>query len=103
MIREFVAGVGLLGRGIVLILGTPRLLLLGALPALVAFAVLATGYAFLIAFLGDLAGLVTPFADGWSSGWQTTAHVVAEVALAGAGLVLAALLVTTLALTIGDP
>jgi CysZ protein len=103
MLREFVTGVGLLGRGIALVFRSPRLLLLGALPALLAFVVLATGYTLLLVFLGDEADLVTPFADGWSPGWRTTAHVVAGIALAGAGLVVAALLFTTLALTIGDP
>ncbi|BCJ32566.1 membrane protein [Actinocatenispora thailandica] len=103
MLREFLAGAGLLGRGIVLLFRSPRLLLLGALPALLAFAVLATGYTFLLVFLGDEADLLTPFADGWSPGWRTTAHVAAGIALAGAGLVVAALLFTTLALTIGDP
>ena len=103
VVREFLAGVGLLGRGIALWVRSPKLMLLGALPALLAFALLATGYAFLLGFLGDEVEWVTPFADGWSPGLRTTAHVVAGVALAGAGLVLAVLLFTTLALTIGDP
>lgn len=93
----------LLGRGFGLCLRSPRLLLLGLIPALVAFAVLTTAFVVLCVLIGSVTDAVTPFADGWADGWRVTVRVVAGIAVLGAALLVAVLLYTTLALAIGDP
>ncbi|GAA2504303.1 EI24 domain-containing protein [Winogradskya humida] len=101
--RDFFTGAGLLGRGLGLVLASPRLLGLGLLPALLA-GVLYTGALFaLIAFVGDLAAAVTWFADGWSTVWRDLIRVVAGAALIGLSGLLGVLTFTAVTLLIGDP
>ena len=63
-LREFGLGVGLLGRGLGLIVRRPRLFLLGALPPLVTSVVFVALLALLFSNLHDVVGWLTPFADG---------------------------------------
>ncbi len=101
--RQFLTGVGLFGRGLAWYGRNPRLVLLGLLPALIAFALLVTGFGVLLYFIGDLAALVTWFADGWSAGLRGTLRVLAGIALIGLALLLSIVLYTALTLAIGDP
>lgn len=103
LIRDFVTGVGLLGRGFALWARSPRLMLLGLLPALLAFAVLTTGFVVLCVFVGPVDEAITPFADGWAAGWRDAVRVVVGIALLGAALLVAVLSYTALTMAIGDP
>lgn len=100
---EFARGVGLLGRGWVLCLRTPRLLVLGLVPVAVTAVVFAVGFIILLVFLGDLAAGVTWFAADWSQATRNVARVVAGVAIVGAALVIAAVSFAAVALAIGEP
>src|SRR4051794_15394429 len=71
-------------RGAAAVLRSPRLLRLGALPALVTVLLYVVVLAVLGRFLPDLAALLTPFADGWSRDARSAAHAVAEVAMVAA-------------------
>lgn len=102
-LREFVDGLGLLGRGIGMWARSPGLLLLGALPALISFLVLTAAFVVLCVFVSDLVGWITPFADGWSAGSRDTVRVLIGIALLGAALLVAVLTFTALTLAIGDP
>jgi CysZ protein len=103
LVRGFFTGVRLLGRGIGMYARSPRLLLLGVLPALITSALFLTAFGFLIAYLSELAALVTWFADDWSAGVRGTVRVLAGVALLGVGGLLAVLTFTAVTLLIGDP
>lgn len=103
VLREFLDGIVLLLRGLGMWVRSPRLMALGALPALVSFALLAGAYVALIEWIDDVVGVLTPFADGWDEGWRTTAHVVVGTAVLAGGLLCAVLLFTALTLAIGDP
>ncbi len=63
----------------------PRLLLIGMLPAVLTTVVLLGAMIALIANVGHLAALVTPFANGWPSGGRQFARLAAGVALVGGG------------------
>lgn len=101
--RDFITGVRFFWRGLGILLRSPRLLLLGALPAVLTTALLTGGLVALAFWIDDLATLVTPFADNWAAGWQTTVRVTAGVALFGAALVIGLISFSALTLAIGAP
>ncbi|MFI5493188.1 EI24 domain-containing protein [Actinoplanes sp. NPDC051859] len=102
-VREFLTGAGLLGRGLGLVLRSPRLLGLGLVPAVLTGVLYAAALITVIAFLGDLAAAVTWFADDWSTLWRDLIRVIAGVALLGVGGLLGVLTFTAVTLVIGDP
>ncbi|MFF5234097.1 EI24 domain-containing protein [Dactylosporangium sp. NPDC000521] len=100
---EFAEGARLLGRGFSLYSRSPRLLLLGLIPAGISFLLLGIAWFFLLWFIRDLAATVTWFADDWGSPWRGVTRFGA-----GAGIVIVSALVsvltyTALTLLIGDP
>ncbi len=101
--RDFVLGVRLFGRGLGILLRSPRLLLIGALPAVVTALLLLGGLITLAIWIDDLAALVTPFADRWTDGWRTAVRVVAGVGLFGAALIVGLIGFTALTLAVGGP
>ena len=101
--REFLVGVGLLGRGLALITRRPRLFWLGAIPPAITSVLFLGVLIALFAELERLVGWLTPFADGWSPGAATTVRVLIGVALvAGVSLVMV-ISFTTLTLALGSP
>jgi CysZ protein len=102
-VRQFLAGVGLLGRGLGLCLRSPRLLGLGLIPALISGAVYVGALIALIWFLPDLTASVTWFADDWSTGLRDVVRVIAGIGLLGLGGLLGVLSFTAVTLLIGDP
>ncbi|MEV6600643.1 EI24 domain-containing protein [Actinoplanes sp. NPDC051346] len=102
-VREFLTGAGLLGRGLGLVLKSPRLLGLGLVPAVITGLLYGAALIALVAFIGDLASAVTWFADDWSEFWRDLIRVFAGVALLGVGGLLGVLTFTAVALLIGDP
>jgi CysZ protein len=102
-VRDFVMGVRMFGRGLGILLRSPRLLLLGALPAVLTALLLIGGLVALVFWVDDLSALVTPFADDWAEGWRTAVRVSAGVALTAAALVLGLLSFAALTLAVGAP
>jgi CysZ protein len=94
---------GLLGRGLGLVVRTPRLLGLGLLPALLAGLLYAGALITLIAFLPESSHAVTWFADDWATAWRGLFRVLAGLALLGAAVSLGVLAFTAVTLTVGDP
>jgi CysZ protein len=103
VVRQFVLGAGLLGRGFGLVVRTPRLLAMGLLPALIAGLLYAAALGVLIAFLPELSHTVTWFADGWARAWLDVLRILAGLALLGAGVLVGVLTFTAVTLLIGDP
>lgn len=101
--REFATGAGLLGRGLGLVLGSPRLLLLGLVPALLSGILYIVALVLFIRFLPDLAAQVTWFADDWAGWLRGTTRVLGGIAVTGVGLLLSVLTFTAVTLLIGDP
>lgn len=100
---DAVLGVRLFVRGALTVLRSPRLLLLGAVPALVVSLLYAGALVALAAWLPELAATITPFADGWSEGARTTARVAAGAALAAAGAAVAVVTFVAVTLAVGGP
>jgi CysZ protein len=101
--RQFVLGASLLGRGLSIVLRRPRLLVLGLVPALISGVLYAAALITLIAFLPELTGSVTWFADDWAASWHDGVRIFAGVALLGAAALLGVLTFTAVTLLIGDP
>jgi CysZ protein len=103
VLGEFFAGVGLLGRGIGMYARSPRLLILGLIPAVVSGLLFLTAFVTLIYFVSDLAEAVTWFADDWSEGLRDAAQFIAALGILGLGGLLGILAFTAVTLLIGDP
>jgi CysZ protein len=103
VVRDFFTGVRYFGRGLGLLLARPKLLLIGMLPAVLTTALLLGGMIALVANITDLAGLITPFADHWSAGWQLATRVAAGVALVSVAVFLGLVGFTAVTLIIGGP
>ena len=101
--RDFITGVRYFARGFGLLARRPRLLLLGMLPAVLTTVILVGAMIALIANVGHLAALVTPFANGWPSAGREFARLAAGVALVAAAAVLGIVGFTAVTLTIGGP
>ena len=100
---EIATGVGLLGRGLGLILRRPRLFLLGAIPPVIT-SILFVGVLVLLYLQGDtLVGALTGFADDWAAGWARAVRLLVGVALAGGAILVMVIAFTTLTLTLGAP
>ncbi|GIF06040.1 EI24 domain-containing protein [Actinoplanes siamensis] len=102
-VRQFVTGAGLLGRGLGLILSSPRMLGLGLLPALISGVVYTIALVVLIRYLPDLSEHATWFADDWSGFWRDFVEVLAGAGVLGLALLLGILTFTAVTLLIGDP
>jgi len=102
-VREFLAGVGDLGRGFRFWATSPRLMLLGAVPPLIVGAVWAALLVWFATSLDGLAATVTPFAADWAAPWRTAVRLLTGIALLAGVLVVAALTFTAVVLTVGDP
>jgi CysZ protein len=100
---DFFAGMRLFGRGIGMYARTPRLLVLGLVPAVISAVIMTVAFAVLVYFISDLAALVTWFADDWSRSLRATVRVLAGAAILGLAAVLAVLTYTAITLIIGDP
>lgn len=103
VVGEFFAGVRLLGRGLGMYARSPRLVLLGIIPALISGLLFIAAFATLIYFVTDLAELFTWFADGWSDGARSAVRVLAVIGILGLGGLLGVLTFTAVTLLIGDP
>ncbi len=102
-VGDFFAGIWLLLRGFGMYARSPRLMLIGLVPALIAFVLLAGGFLALVMWDSRIAVWLTPYADGWASGLRETARAIVEIALLGAWLLLSVLLFTAITLVIGQP
>lgn len=96
-------GVRLFGRGLGILLRSPRLLLIGALPAVLTTLLLLGGIVALFYGIDSLAAWATPFADDWADGLRTAVRLAAGVALFAAALVVGLISFTALTIAVGGP
>lgn len=99
----FLTGLRLLGQGFARYGRQPRLLLLGALPAVITCALFGVAWTFLIIYIDEIAAAATWFADDWSQFWRGLIEFGAGAAILVAAALLSALTFTALTLLIGDP
>jgi CysZ protein len=101
--RQFLTGVGMLGRGLALCGRNPGLWLLGIVPALISSLLLVAAFGALIYFIGDISSAVTWFADGWPSWERDGIHLLAGISVIGATGLLIVVTFTSITLAIGEP
>ncbi|MCA1227462.1 EI24 domain-containing protein [Saccharopolyspora sp. 6M] len=101
--KNLIAGARALGTGFGLIVRSPRLLLIGAIPALLSAVLLLGSLGALLYFSSDLVTALTPFADGWTDWLRQAFRVVLGVALVGAAALLGSISFIALTLLIGGP
>ncbi|HIV57652.1 MAG TPA: EI24 domain-containing protein [Candidatus Stackebrandtia faecavium] len=101
--RDFALGLQYFRRGFALWSRQPKLMLLGAIPAVISTLILGALLVVLAFNLPGLTSLVTGFADSWGSQWQTVLQVVAGIIIMALGLWLAVVVFVGLTLLIGDP
>ena len=101
--REFFAGAGFLGRGLKMWSTSPRLMLLGALPAFIVGIAYVAGIVVLLVNLETIAAAISPFASGWDEPWRTGMRIAAGAAVAAAGVLLLAYTFVAVTLLVGDP
>ncbi|MCU1404780.1 MAG: hypothetical protein JWQ43_1083 [Glaciihabitans sp.] len=82
---------------------SPRLMLLGAIPALVVGAVYLVGIVLLALNVDAVATWITPFADGWDEPWRSLTRVAATLALVVLAVLLVAYTYAAVTLLVGDP
>jgi len=96
-------GVGYLGQGFRMWLTSPRLMLLGAIPALIVGLVYVAGIVVLILNIDAIAVAITPFASSWPELWQTLTRVAATLAVLVVSVLFVAYTYTAVTLAVGDP
>src|SRR3712207_1808520 len=79
--RELAGGVGDLLRGFRVWGSSPRLMLLGALPAVIVGIVFVAGLVALVLAMPGIVVALTPFADAWGTVARETLRAIAQVAL----------------------
>jgi CysZ protein len=103
LVRGALTGVGYLRRGFGMWATSPRLMLLGAIPALAVGTLYLVGIILLLANLNPIVVWATPFANGWADPLALSARVAAALVF----LIVAALLTvytfTAVTLVVGDP
>jgi len=102
MVRDFFAGVGLLGRGLATWSTSPRLMLTGAIPALLVALAYTAGLVALAVNSPGIAEWITPFADGWTEPWRTVIRVSAALALVAVAVLVVVFTFTAITLAVGD-
>jgi len=102
-VAGFFTGVGYLGRGFAMYRRHPRLMLLGLVPALIAFVVLVAAFVAMAYFVDDVVDLLTPYMESWPELVRTVARAAAMVAVIVVWVLLSILVYVTLTLLIGQP
>jgi CysZ protein len=102
-VRGFVSGVALLGRGFGMWATSPRLMILGAIPALLVSAFYLAAIVLLLVNLEGISGWLAPFADEWNEPWRTAAHVTVGVAILGIAILVLVYTFVAITLAVGDP
>jgi CysZ protein len=102
-VGDFFVGVSFVFRGLGMYGRSPGLMLLGLLPAVIAFAVLAVGLVALVMWDANLVDALTPYANSWSTDLRDLFRTVVGLMLIAAWLLLSVLVYTALTLIIGEP
>ncbi|MEV4413684.1 EI24 domain-containing protein [Catellatospora sp. NPDC049609] len=102
-VSEFFLGVRLLLRGIRRYVRSPKLLLLGLIPAVLSLLLFIGLFWLLLHYIEDVSAAATWFADDWSEDLRSSVRLLAGVAIVGASGLLAVVSYTAVTLLIGDP
>ncbi|GAA2829521.1 EI24 domain-containing protein [Crossiella cryophila] len=96
-------GLGFLGRAVGIAFRSPKLLLLGAIPAVLTTLLMLGGLITLAYWVGDLATWLTPFADTWSDWLRQATRFVAGLAVVLGAVAVSVVAFTAITLVVGSP
>src|SRR5690554_3709030 len=102
-VSRFFAGMRMLGRGLGMWVTSPKLMLLGAIPALLVGVALVIGLGVLTFNLDTVATWLTPFAEEWSEPFRVTTRVLVGIVTLVATAYFGLRTFTTITLAVGDP
>jgi CysZ protein len=102
-IRGFFSGIALLGRGFGIWATSPKLMLLGAVPALIVGTFYLAAIVLLLLNLETFSGLFTPFASDWTEPWRTATRITVGVAILGIAILVLVYTFVAITLAVGDP
>ncbi|MEC5184401.1 CysZ protein [Cryobacterium sp. MP_3.1] len=103
LVPDLLEGVGYLGRGFGMWITSPKLMLLGALPAVAVGAVYLVGIVLLLVNLTSIVTWATPFADGWAEPVILTTRVAAALVFVLVAALFVVYTFTAVTLIVGDP
>lgn len=101
--REFFIGSKYLVRGLKMWITSPKLMLLGAVPALIVGLVYVVGIVLLLVNLESIALWISPFAGSWAEPWRTGMRVVVAAAVVASSILVLAYTFVAVTLVVGDP
>jgi CysZ protein len=96
-------GVRLLGRGFGAYARSPKMLLLGLIPAVISLVLVVAALVLLVVYIDSVGNALTWFAADWPEGGRQVVRVAAEVAIVVVAVFVAVFTYTALTLIIGDP
>jgi CysZ protein len=102
VVRDFFSGMSYLGRGLALWCSAPKLMMLGALPALIIGTMYGAGLIAVAVNAQLLADWLTPFAAAWPDLWRSLMRIAAVVAVLGLTLLFLVYTFVAVTLTVGD-
>ena len=103
IVKRFFAGPRYLAKGLGLWVTSPRLMLLGAIPALIVGAVFLAGAVLFVMNIDTIASWLTPFAEGWDDPFRIATRVAAGLAASVIVVYAGLFTFTALTLAVGDP
>ena len=101
--KQFYSGVTLFFRGVGLMARRPGLYLLGVVPGLISFLILAAAVTAVVAGLDGEVRVLTGFTQGWAAWLRSTIDVAARIAVVGVSVLISIWAFTSLALLLGQP
>lgn len=101
--REFGRGIRFFFRGFGAWATSPKLMLLGAIPAFIVGAIVLTVVLVVAANIEPIVMWITPFAEPWDPFWRGAARVGTSIALLIALVLLGLATFTAVTLAVGDP
>ena len=102
-VSEAVGGLGLLVRGLGLVVRRPRNFLLGMIPPAITSVVFVVVIGVLVGEVRPITAALTPFSRDWSAGAQSAVQLAMGIALVGVAILLMVVTFTALTLAIGGP
>ncbi len=100
---RFFSGMTYLGRGLRMWITSPRLMLLGSIPALLVGLLYSVAIVLFGVNLDSIAAWITPFAEDWDELGRVATRFAAGLALLGIALLLAVYSFVAVTLAVGDP
>lgn len=103
VLRELGRGIRFFLRGFGAWITSPKLMFLGAIPALIVGAVVLSVVIVAVVNVDAVAAWATPFAESWEPLWRDATRIAAAIALLIAVVLLGLATFTALTLAVGDP